>query len=197
MVFAYNGRDHFAPTVPYTTAQFLEWKTKKELGCLHGASLHVCGELDQHTLPTPLLAAYKEVQTYIARNLPVISKAGLQHFKQLNVQNVGTHCGPAIQPAAPGISLSSGHQDPSSAEPVPPTPGTSEGDTTTEKQKGRQGFKCAECGVVKYRKPDFEGHMWSKHRLGDSIVCNRGNCGGKSYSSASSLRQHIRTIHQG
>ena len=39
--------------------------------------------------------------------------------------------------------------------------------------------------------------MWSKHRLGDPIVCNRGNCGGKSYSSASSLRQHIRTIHLG
>ena len=33
--------------------------------------------------------------------------------------------------------------------------------------------------------------------LGDPIVCNRGTCGGKSYSSASSLRQHIRTIQQG
>ena len=38
--------------------------------------------------------------------------------------------------------------------------------------------------------------MWSKHRLGDPIVCNRGTCGGKSYSSTSSFRQHIRTIHQ-
>ena len=39
--------------------------------------------------------------------------------------------------------------------------------------------------------------MWSKHQLSEPIVCNRGNCGGRSYSSAFSLRQHIRTIHQG
>ena len=137
--------------------------------------------------------AYKEVQTCISRNLPVISKAGLQHFKQLTVQNVSTHRGPAIQPGASGFSQSSGQQDSSSAQSVP---STSEADSTTEKQEGRAGFKCAECGVVKYRKPDFEGHMWSKHRLGDPIVCNRGTYGRKSYSSASSLRQHIRTIHQ-
>ena len=105
MVFAYNGRDHFAPTIPCTTAQFLEWKTKKELGSLLGASLHVCAQLDQHTLPPPLAAAYKEVQTCIARNLPVISKDSLQHFKQLTVQNVSTHHGPVIQPVAPGISV--------------------------------------------------------------------------------------------
>ena len=194
VVFAYNGRDHFAPTIPCTTAQFLEWKTKKELGSLLGASLHVSAQLDQHTLPPELSAAYKEVQACIARNLPVISKAGLQHFKQLNMQHCSTHRGPAIQPSASGIPEASGQQDLSSAQSVP---STSEADSTTEKERGRAGFKCAECGVVKYRKPDFEGHLWSKHGLGDPIVCNRGTCGGKSYSSASSLRQHIRTIHQG
>ena len=73
VVFAYNGRDHFAPTIPCTTAQLLEWKTKKKLGSLLGASLHVSTQLDQHTLPTELSAAYKEVQAYITRNLPVIS----------------------------------------------------------------------------------------------------------------------------
>ena len=183
VVFAYNGRD-----------QFLEWKTKKELGSLLGATLHVCTQLDQHNLSPELTIAYKEVQTCISRNLPIISKAGMQHFKQLTVQNISTHHGPAIQPGASDISQSSGQQDPSSAQSVP---STSEADSTTEKQKGRTGFKCAECGVEKYRKPDFKGHMWSKHRLGDPIVCNKGTFGGKSYSSASSLRQHIRTIHQG
>ena len=108
VVFAYNGRDHFAPTIPCTTAQFLEWKTKKELGSLLGASLHVSAQLDQHTLPPELSAAYKEVQACIARNLPVISKAGLQHFKQLNVQHCSTHRGPAIQPNASGIPEASG-----------------------------------------------------------------------------------------
>ena len=106
----------------------------------------------------------------------------MQHFKQLTVQNVSTHRGPAIQP---GASSTSGQQDPSSAQSVP---STSEADSTTEKQKGRAGFKCAECGILKYRKPDFEGHLWSKHGLGDPIVCNRGTCGGKSYSSVTSLR---------
>ena len=147
VVFAYNGRDHFAPTVPCTTAQFLEWKAKKELDSLLGASLHVCAQLDQHNLSPELSAAYKEVQACISRNLPVISKAGMQHFKQLTVKNVSTHHGPAIQPSASGISESSGQQDPSSAQPVP---STSEADSTTEKQRGRQGFKCAECGVVKF-----------------------------------------------
>ena len=99
-----------------------------------------------------------------------------------------------VLPSASGIPEASGQQDPSSAQSVP---STSEAGSTTEKERGRAGFKCAECGVVKYRKPDFEGHLWSKHGLGDPIVCNRGTCGGKSYSSASSLRQHIRTIHQG
>ena len=75
-----------------------------------------------------------------------------------------THRGPAIQPSASGISESSGQQDPSSAHPVP---STSEAGSSTGKKGGRQGFKCAECGVVKYRKPDFEGHMWSKHQMGD------------------------------
>ena len=110
------------------------------------------------------------------------------------MQHGSTHRGPAIQPSASGIPESSGQQDPSFAQSVP---STSEADSTTGKQRGRAGFKCAECGVVKYRKPDFEGHLWSKHGLGDPIVCNRGTCGGKSYSSASSLRQHIRAIYQG
>ena len=180
-------------TISPLPSQFLEWKTKKELGSLLGASLHVCGQLDQHNLSPELTVAYKEVQTCISRNLPIISKAGMQQFKQLTVQNVSTHHGPAIQPGASGISQSSRQQDPSSAQSVP---STSEADSTTEKEKGRAGFKCAECRVVKYRKPDFEGHMWSKNRLGDPKVCNRGTCGGKSYSSALSLRQHIRSIHQ-
>ena len=137
VVFAYNGRDHFAPTIPCTTSQFLEWKTKKELGSLLGASLHVSAQLDQHTLPPELSAAFKEVQACIAKNLPVISKAGLQHFKQLNVKHCSTHRGPAIQPSASGIPESSGQQDPSSAQSVP---STSEAHSTTEKERAEQAL---------------------------------------------------------
>ena len=51
----------------------------------------------------------------------MISKAGMQHFKQLNVQHGSTHHGPAIQPGASGIPESSGQQDPPSAQSVPST----------------------------------------------------------------------------
>ena len=100
-------------------------------------------QLDQHTLPPELSAAYKEVSGLHCQDLPVISKAGLQHFKQLNVQHCSTHRGPAIQPSASGIPEASGQQDLSSAQSVP---STSEADSTTEKERGRAGFKCAECG---------------------------------------------------
>ena len=196
VVFAYNGRDHFAPTIPATAEQFTQWKVQSELGNLLAASLHVCAQLDQQQLPPQICSAVKEVQTAIARNLPTISKAGQVQFKELQRYQISTHRGPAIQPPTPAVPLPSAEQDPPSAQPVPSTSGASQ-QATDEPEVGRKGFKCHVCGERKFRKPDFEGHMWSKYRLGNPIVCNRGDCGGKSYSSISSLRQHIRTIHKG
>ena len=96
VVFAYNGRDHFAPTIPCTAEQFTHWKVQSELGNLLAASLHVCAQLDQQTIPEPICSAVKDIQAAIARNLPTISKAGQAQFKEL--QKSTTHRGPAIQP---------------------------------------------------------------------------------------------------
>ena len=196
IVFAYNGRDHFAPTIPCTAEQFTQWKVQSELGNLLAASLHVCAQLDQQKLPDQLCSAVKEIQTAVARNLPIISKAGQAQFKELQRSQISTHRGPAIQPPTPVVPLPPAQQQPPSGEPAPSTSGAPE-QPSDEPTEGRKGFKCHVCGERKFRKPDFEGHMWSKHQLGNPIVCNRGNCGGKSYSSISSLRQHIRTIHKG
>ena len=158
--------------------------------------LQVCMyvQLDQQKLPDQLCSAVKEIQTAISRNLPIISKAGRAQFKQLQKQT--THRGPAIQPPTPVVPLPPAHEQPPSGEPAPSTSGAPE-QSSDEPTEGRKGFKCHVCGERKFRKQDFEGHMWSKHQLGNPILCNRGTCGGRSYSSISSLRQHIRTKHKG
>ena len=161
-MFAYNGRDHFAPTIPCTAEQYTHWKVQSELGSLLSASLHVCAQLDQQKLPDQLCSAVKEIQTAISRNLPIISKAGQAQFKEL--QKETTHRGPAIQPPTPVVPLPPAHEQPPSGEPAPPTSGAPE-QSSDEPTEGRKGFKCHVCGVRKFRKPDFEGHMWSKHGL--------------------------------
>ena len=105
VVFAYNGRDHFAPTIPCTAEQFTQWKVQSELGNLLAASLHVCAQLDQQQLPGQICSAVKEVQTAIARNPPTISQARQVQFKELQKSQISTHRGPAIQPPTPSESL--------------------------------------------------------------------------------------------
>ena len=191
IVFAYNGRDHFAPTKCCTSAQYTHWKTEKELGSLLGASMHVCAEIDVSELPPDVAKAVTDVQACIAKNLPVLSKHGVEHFEGIRRKRYSTHRGPAIvDPSGVDVPLPPGSEDPppsSSSTPAAPA--------VQGKKKGRKGFTCAECGITKYRKLDFEGHLWSKHGLGKPIVCNLGDCDNASYSSQSSLKQHIRTVH--
>ena len=159
IVFAYNGRDHFCPTKFCTTAQYNHYKTEKELGSLLGASMHVCAEIDVAELPPDVCQAITEVKTYIAKNLLVLSKHRVGYYQQRRKKNISTHRSPAVDPTGVEVPLPPGseHPPPSSCS----TPAAPAG-----KKKGRQGFTCAECRVTKYRKPDFEGHLWSKHWLG-------------------------------
>ena len=150
VVFAYNGRDHFAPTIPATAEHFTQWKVQSELGNLLAASLHVWAQLDNQQLPGQICSAVKEVQTAIARNLPVISQAGQAQFKELLKSQISTHRGPAIQPPTPAVPLPSAEGDPSSAQAVPSTSGASE-QATDEPEVARKGFKCHVCGVRKYK----------------------------------------------
>ena len=134
---------------------------------------------------------YAEVKACIAKNLPVISKHGVGYYQQRRKKNISTHCGPAVDPTGVGVPLPPGPEDP-----PPSSSSTLAAPAGKGKKRGRQGFTCAECGVTKYRKPDFEGHLWSKHGLRTPIVCNLGECENASYSSQSSLKQHIRTMHE-
>ena len=190
-VFAYNGRDHFCPIKFCTAAQYNHWKTQKELGSLLGASMYVCAEIDVAELPPDVCQAIAEVKACIAKNLPVISKHGVGYYQQRRKKNISTHCGPAIDPTGVEVLLPPGPEDPPPSSSSTPAAPAGKG-----KKRGRQGFTCAECGVTKYRKPDFEDHLWSKLGLGTPIVCNLGECENASYSSQSSLKQHIRTMHK-
>ena len=199
IVFAYNGRDHFSPTMPVSPAQYIQWKTEKELGSLLGASLHVMAGLDFSQVPEGVCNALNEVQSSIARNLQVISKTGLALYKKK--QDQAPYQGPSVhQPPGPVVPARPAPPSlPQSEEPPPATPGTSSAGSSAAgaaKKKGREGFTCAECGVIKYRRPDFEGHLWWHHGLGEPIVCNRGNCQNRSFSCKSSLTQHVRNQHE-
>ena len=191
IVFAYNGRDHFCPTKFCTAGQYNHWKTQKELGSLLGASMHVCAEIDVAELPPDVCQAIAEVKACIAKNLPVISKHGVGYYEQRRKKKISTYRGPAVDPTGVEVPLPPGPEDP-----PPSSSSTRAAPAGKGKKRGRQGFTCAECGVTKYRKPDFEGHLWSKHGLGTPIVCNLGECENALYSSQSSLKQHIRTMHE-
>ena len=191
IVFAYNGRDHFCPTKFCTAGQYNHWKTQKELGSLLGASMHFCAEIDVAELQPDVCQAIAEVKACIAKNLPVISKHGVGYYEQRRKKKISTYRGPAVDPSGVEVPLPPGPEDPPPSSSSTPAAPAGKG-----KKRGRQGFTCAECGVTKYRKPDFEGHLWSKHGLGTPIVCNLGECENASYSSQSSLKQHIRTMHE-
>ena len=51
IVIAYNGRDHFVPTIPCSEKDYLTWKVHKEFGSLVAATLLVTKELDRPSLP--------------------------------------------------------------------------------------------------------------------------------------------------
>ena len=150
--------------------------------------MHVCAEIDVAELPPDVCQAIAEVKACIAKNLPVISKHGVGYYEQRRKKNISTYRGPAVDPTGVEVPLPPGPED--------PPPSSSSTPAGKGKKRGRQGFTCAECGVTKYRKPDFEGHLWSKHGLETPIVCNLGECENASYSSQSSLKQHIRTMHE-
>ena len=118
--------------------------------------MHVCAEINVAELPPDVCQAITEVKAYIAKNLLVLSKHRVGYYQQRRKKNISTHRSPAVDPTGVEVPLPPGseHPPPSSCStPVAPA----------GKKKGRQGFTCAECRVTKYRKPDFEGHLWSKH----------------------------------
>ena len=199
VVIAYNGRDHFVPTIPATESDYLAFKIHKEFGSLAAATLLVSKELDRPTVPAGAAWGIKAIEKALEENLPKISKKAYNYYKQL-MRNTSIYHGPDVQeaPAVPhtsGQSSSASHQP--SASSTLPAGAEVEEDEDTEQQGSTKGYKCAECGKVCGRKPDLRGHLWSKHQIGEPIVCNLGNCKGKSFSHESSLRQHQRTQHRG
>ena len=134
--------------------------------------MHVCAEIDVAEIPPDVCQAITEVKACIAKNLPVLSKHGVGYYQQRRKKNISTHHGPAVDPTGVEVPLPPGPEDP----PPPSSSSTPAAPAGKGKKRGRQGFTCAECGVTKYRKPDFEGHLWSKHGLGKPIVCNLGEC---------------------
>ena len=196
IVIAYNGRDHFTPTIPISEKEFLSWKVNKEFGSLLAATLLVAKELNRPGVPAAAAKGIRAIEKVVEDNLPKISKPSQAYYKTL-MKKTSVHRGPPVQPApdVPGGSGSSGR--PSSSATLGADPVPEEEQQEEEPSTSAQGYKCEHCGVVKGRKPDLRGHLWSKHGLGEPIVCNMGDCDGRSFAHPSSLKQHQRTQHSG
>ena len=200
IVIAYNGRDHFVPTIPASESDYLAFKIHKEFGSLAAATLLVSKELDRPTVPAGAARGIKAIEKVLEENLPKISKKAYSYYKQL-MRNTSIYRGPDVKEtsAVPHTSgqSSSVSADPSSSATLPAGAAEEEEEDVSEEQGTSKGYKCAECGKVCARKPDLRGHLWSKHGIGEPIVCNLGNCSGKSFAHESSLKQHQRTQHRG
>ena len=206
ILICYNGRDHFVPTIPVAEKDFLAWKIHRELGSLLAATLVVAKECDRPGLGRVTASSLRAITNSIESNLPKISKKANSYYLTLSTKSSKTHRGPGVNPLGPKISGASApsslpQQDrpfpsTSAAGAVPQEPSGAIEEEEEEEYTGK-GYKCSNCGVIKARKPDLRGHLWTVHKLGEPIVCNMGNCANKSFSHPSSLKQHIRTMHKG
>ena len=115
IVIAYNGRDHFVPTIPCSEKDYLTWEVHNEFGSLAAATLLVTKELDRPSLPAGAAQGIKAIEKAIEENLPKISKKAFQYYNTL-ARRTTTHHGPAVQVAGsvPGtVGSSSSSQQPS------------------------------------------------------------------------------------
>ena len=200
VVLGFNGRDHYFPTVPSDLHEFNEWKVVHQVGPLLTGVLMAIEQVDfnDSTLTQQKKQSLQTVKTCILQNLPTISKHSHTTYQAKTRQCVGpVFSNPGSQAAS---SVPADPEARSSHLPhLPPTSSTTQHDSG-EKTKGkgkRKKYICQYCGEGKDRKPDLTGHLWTKHNVGDPIICTLGECAGKSYSTMSSLRQHKRTIHSG
>ena len=206
IVICYNGRDHFVPTIQTLEKDFFSWKIHCEFGSLLAATLLVAKECDRPGVPAATVLSIKAVTNCLETHLPKISKPSHTYYLQLRAKKGQTYCGPGVNPAgstipggptpssdppqssAPSTSATSGHSD---SAPV------ASAEAEEEPESNIKGYKCQHCGIIKGRKPDLRGHLWTVHKLGTPIVCNLGSCNNKSFSCDSSLKQHIRNQHRG
>ena len=113
IVIAYNGRDHFVPTIPCSEKDYLAWKVHKEFGSLAAATLLLTKELDRPSLPAGAAQGIKAIEKAIEENLPKISKKAFQYYNTL-ARRTTTHHRPTVQvtgsvPGTVGSSSSQGN----------------------------------------------------------------------------------------
>ena len=155
IVIAYNGRDHFVPTIPCSEKDYLTWKVHKEFGSLAAATLLVTKELDRPSLPAGAAQGMKAIEKAIEDNLPKISKKAFQYYNTL-ARRTTTHCGPAVQVAGsvPGTATSSSSEKDPGASTSSASHGAAEQEENVETAKG---YKCDHCGKFMSEKTGFEG----------------------------------------
>ena len=199
LVVVYNGRDHYVPTKLTTPVHYYEWKTQKELAPILSAGLLVLEEMDLKFLSQEQVDACNELEACIVKHLPTLSPQVNAAHHAMVARAPGSR-GPSFShqpsalkvpppPAQPPSSSGTTSATPQPAEETQPPPGSQ------EKRQGRAKYICDICGATKSRKPALVGHMWSAHQMGDPIVCNIAPCVEHSFSTQSSLKKHVKTVH--
>ena len=195
-VIGYNSRKHFCPTKPTTTKNYFNWKVQEELVPILSGGLLVIEELDTTHLDPGVVTAVKEVEDCILKNLPILSiHVNAAHHGLVCRAKLRAAQGPALEMGGPEIPSSGTAPE----LPFASTSSTSEPSAQVQpavgRKKGRQLCVCHICGVSRQRKPDLDGHLWNAHNFGTPIQCNLHPCVKRDFSTKSTLRTHVKTVH--
>ena len=171
IVVAYNGHNHFLPTVIMSPKQHNEWKCDVMAKMLHAA-----------------LQVKREV------NPDLCSETEKKHLASLDTElnlAVGVFAKtPLPTPAAPARRARAGAA-PVSGPIFPLAPGTSfrpDAPSTAPRKKGKD-YVCDKCAKVCKKKQQLTEHLWNIHKEGTGFFCTHKDCvkiygpEGKSFKS--------------
>lgn len=177
LVVAYNGKDHYQPTLVVNKESFSKW----QLECvakLSRATLQVVHDVDMEGLSPPKAAFLKDLQVKLSTAVNIFSPTGSDVPPPSTSRARAVYFGGPQAPDAPTVP------------------------SGTPSEPGRKLRKCKECDYECCRGADFKSHLALAHGIGELTVCTLEDCWdpvtkeGKPFFNKSSLRLHILNIHK-
>ena len=188
IVVAYNGRDHYAPTLVINSETYGAW----QLACvakLSKATLQVVRDVDVNNIDDEKKDFLGDFQKTLRKAITMFAPSS----------------DPIDTPTGGARSVYFGSL-PSSAPLVPDTsgePSSSAVPAVPAKVKGRKIRSCAHCDYETDRSTDLRNHIAFVHGIGVEHLCVEGICQTKNegkgniFFNKRSLNQHIDNVHKG